>query len=94
MTSLRLNLFQFNRNLRSCSKNLIRKQDGRFVALATKDLQTLNLKFDQVMFNSLVFTWERNFGVAFGIFLVLATQINVVKSYLDTYLFEISYDKK
>ena len=63
MTSLRPNLFdkvKFNRNLRSCSKNLIRKQDGRFVTLATKDLQTLNLKFDQVMFNSLVFTWEES----------------------------------
>ena len=34
----------------------IGKQDGRFVAMVTKDLQTLKLKFDQVMFNSLVFT--------------------------------------
>ena len=32
------------------------KQDGRFVAMVTKDHQTLNLKFDQVMFNSLVLT--------------------------------------
>ena len=89
-TSLRLKLFhkvKSNRNLRSCSRNLIRKQDGRFVALATKDLQTLNLKFDQAMFNSLVFTWERKFEVAFGILSVLATQINVVESYLDIYLF-------
>ena len=39
---------------RSCSKNWIEKRDGRFVAMVTKDLQTLNLKFDQVMFNSLV----------------------------------------
>ena len=39
----------------------MKKQDGRFVAMVTKDLQTLNLKFDQVMFNSLVLTWERNF---------------------------------
>ena len=39
------------------------------------------------MFNSLVFTWERKFEVAFGIFSVLATQINVVESYLDIYLF-------
>ena len=37
-----------------------RKQDGRFVAMATKDLQTLNLNFDQVMFNNLVFMWEGN----------------------------------
>ena len=37
------------------------QQDGKFVAMVTKDLQTLNLKFDQVMFNSLVPTWERNF---------------------------------
>ena len=39
------------------------------------------------MFNSLIFTWERNFEVTFGIFSVLVTQINVVESYLDTYLF-------
>ena len=37
-----------------------KKQDGRFAAIATKDLQTLNLNFDQVMFNSLVFMWEGN----------------------------------
>ena len=55
--------------------------------MATKDLQTLNIKFDQVMFNSLVFTWERNFEVTFGIFLVLVSQINVLESYLDVYLF-------
>ena len=54
--------------------------------MATKDLQTLNLKFDQVMFNSLVFTWERNFEVTFGIFSVLVSQINVLESYLDIYL--------
>ena len=41
-------------------------QDGRFIAMVTKDLQTLNLKFDQVMFNSLVLTWEKNFEVTFG----------------------------
>ena len=34
------------------------KQDDRFVAMVTKDLQTLNLKFDEVIFNSLVLTWE------------------------------------
>ena len=45
----------------SCSKNWIEKQDGRFVVMVTKDLQTLNLKFDQVMFNSLVLTLQRNF---------------------------------
>ena len=55
--------------------------------MATKDLQTLNLKFDQVLFNSLVFTWERNFEVMFDIFSVLASQINVLNSYLDIYLF-------
>ena len=71
----------------SCFKNLIKKQDGRFVDLATKDFQTLNLKFDQIMFNSLVFTWERNLEVTFGIFSVLVTQINVAESYLDIYLF-------
>ena len=53
----------------------------------TKDLQTLNLKIDQVMFNSLVLTWKRNFEVTFGIFLVLVSQINVLESYLDIYLF-------
>ena len=55
--------------------------------MATKDLQTLNLKFYQVMFNSLVFTWEGNFEVTFGIFSVLAFQINALESYLDIYLF-------
>ena len=50
---------------------------GRFVAMVTKDLQTLNLKFDQVRFNSLVLTWERNFEVTFGIFSVLVFQISV-----------------
>ena len=61
--------------------------------MVTKDLQTLNLKFDQVMFKSLVFKWERNFEVMFGIFTVLVFQINVLESYLDIY-FKISYDKK
>ena len=37
-----------------------KKQDDRFVAMATKDVQTLNLNSDQVMFNSLVFMWEGN----------------------------------
>ena len=55
------------------------------VAMVTKDLQTLNLKFDQIMFNSLVFMWERNFEVKFGTFSVLALQINVLESYLDIY---------
>ena len=63
------------------------KQDGGFVALVTKDLQTLNLKFDQIMFNSLVLTWERNFEVTFDIFSVLVFQISVLESYLDIYLF-------
>ena len=57
--------------------------------MATKDLQTLNLEFDQVMFNSLVFTWERNFEETFGIFSVLVAQINV----LDISIcFKIRYD--
>ena len=55
--------------------------------MVTKDVQTLNLKFDQVMFNSLVLTWERNFKVTFGIFSVLVFQITVPGSYLDIYLF-------
>ena len=54
--------------------------------MVTKDLQKLNLKFDQVMFNSLVFMWERNFEVTLGIFSVLVSQINVLESYLDIYL--------
>ena len=57
--------------------------------MATKDLQTLNLKFDQVMFNSLIFTWKRSFEVRCGIFSVLVSQINIFESDL-----EISYDKK
>ena len=81
------NKVKFTRNFRSCSKNWIEKQDGRFVAMVAKDLQTLNLRFDQVMFNSLVLKWERNFEVTFGIFSVLVFQISVLESYLDIYLF-------
>ena len=55
--------------------------------MVTKDLQTLNLKFDQVMFNSLFLTWERNFEVMFGILSVLVFQISVLESYLDIYVF-------
>ena len=62
--------------------------------MVTKDLQTLNLKFDQVMFNSLVLTWERNFEVTLGIFSVLVFQISAPESYLHIYLFKISYDQK
>ena len=47
--------------------------------MVTKYLQTLNLKFDQVMFNSLVLTWERNFEVTFGMFSVLVFQISVLE---------------
>ena len=57
--------------------------------MVTKDLQTLNLKFDQVMFNSLILTWKRNFEVTFGILSVLVFQINVRESYLDIYLFSL-----
>ena len=35
-----------------------------------KKLQTLNLEFGQVMFNSNVFSWKRNIEVTFGIFSV------------------------
>ena len=59
-----------------------------------KDLQTLNLKFDQVMFNSLVFAWKINSEVTFGIFSVLASQVNVPESYLISICFKISYDQK
>ena len=55
--------------------------------MVTKILQTLNLKFDQVIFNSLVLMWERNFEVTFGIFSVLVFKINVLENYLDIYLF-------
>ena len=51
--------------------------------MVTKDPQTLNLKFDQVMFNSLVLTWKRTLEVTFGIVSVLVFQINVLESYLD-----------
>ena len=78
---------KFTRNFRSCSKNSIEKQDGRCVAMVTKYLQTLNLKFGQVIFNSLILMWERNFEVTFGIFLVLVFQVSVLESYLDIYLF-------
>ena len=50
--------------------------------MVTKDLQTLNLKFDQVMFNSLVLTWKRNFEVTFGILSVLVFQISVLEGYI------------
>ena len=62
--------------------------------MVTKDLQTLNLKFNQVMFNSLIFMWERNFEVTFGILPVLVSQMNVLESYLDIICFKISYNKK
>ena len=55
--------------------------------MVTEDLQTLNLKFNQVVFNSLVFTWERNFEAMLDILSVLVSQINVLESYLDIYLF-------
>ena len=55
--------------------------------METQHLQLLNLKFDQVMFDSLIFTWERYLEVMFGIFSVLVTQINFLESYLDIYLF-------
>ena len=64
------NEVKFARNFRSCSKNWIKKQDGRCVAMVTKGLQTLNLKFDQIMFNSLVLTCERNFEVTITHFLL------------------------
>ena len=64
-----------------------RKQEGRFVAMVTKDLQTLNLKFNQIMFNSLVLMWGRNLEVTFGIFSVLVFQISVLESYVDISLF-------
>ena len=54
--------------------------------MVTKDLQTLNFKFDQVMFNSLVLTRERSFEVKFCILSVLVFQITVPESYLDIYL--------
>ena len=62
--------------------------------MVTKDLQTLNLRFNLVMFYSLILTWERNFEVTFGTFSVLVFQINVLESYLDIYLFKISYDQQ
>ena len=65
----------------------MKKQDGRFVAVVTKDLQTLSLKVDQVIFNSLVLKWERNFEVTFGIFSVSVFQISALECYLDIYLF-------
>ena len=54
--------------------------------MLTKDLQTLNLKFDQVMLVA-SFSCGKNFEVTFGIFLVLVFQMSVLESYLDMYLF-------
>ena len=62
--------------------------------MVTKDRQALNLKFDHVMFNSLVLTWERNFELTFSIFSVLVLQINVLKVIRISICFKISYDKK
>ena len=61
--------------------------------MVTKDVQTLNLKFDQVMFNSLVLTSERHFEVTLRIFSVFVFQITASESYLDI-CFKISYDRK
>ena len=61
--------------------------------MATKYLKKLNLKFDQVMFNSLVFSWRRNFEVTFGIFSLLVSQINVLESNYISICFKISYDQ-
>ena len=55
--------------------------------MVIKDIQTLNLKFNQVMFNSLVLTWERNFEVTFGTFSVLVFQISVLEIYLYIYIY-------
>ena len=60
--------------------------------MVTKDLQTSNLKFDQVMFNSLVLTWERNLEVTFGIFSVLVFQISVLESNGTELLNVTTYD--
>ena len=62
--------------------------------MVTKDLQTLILKFNQVMFNSVIFMRERNFEATIGILPVLVSQMNVLDSYLDIICFKISYDKK
>ena len=56
--------------------------------MVTKDFQTLNLEFDQVMFNSLVLTSQRIFEVTLGISSVLVFQISALESYLDIYLFQ------
>ena len=37
--------------------------------MARRELQTLNLKFDQVMFKTLVFTWESTSEAMSGNFL-------------------------
>ena len=62
--------------------------------MVTIYIQTLNLKFDQVMFNGLVLTRERNFEVTFGIFSVLVFQITVFELFRYLSFFKISYDKK
>ena len=43
--------------------------------MVTKDLQTLNLKFDKVMFNSLGSQEGKNFEMTFDIFSFLVFQI-------------------
>ena len=88
------NKIKFTRNFRSGSKIELKSKMVDLI-MATRDLETLNLKFNQVMFNSLVFTWERNLEVTvFGIFSDLEIQINVLESYLKSISLKIGYDKK
>ena len=54
--------------------------------MVTKDLQTLNFKFDQVLFNSVVLTWERNFEVMFYIFFLSLSIPNKCSLKLFRYL--------
>ena len=48
--------------------------------MVTNDLQTLNLKFDKVMFYSLFLMGERNFEVTLGIFSVLGGLKNLLRN--------------
>ena len=57
------------------------------LCIVPKDPSLNKVKFDQVMCNSFVLTWERNFELQFVIFSVLVFQLSVLESYLDIYLF-------
>ena len=62
--------------------------------MVTKDLQTLNLKLDKVMFNSLVLRWERNFELTFGIFSDQKCEIVIIEAFKSKFCQYVVFTKK